>query len=281
MALAGLIRGTPNDTVQPTMSGHGNRGRGKKSRRAAQRTTASMQIRYLRFNLFRALLEPFSQKTRVKRMQSYVALMGAKENASVLDLGGQPMIWDGVGSPVNLTILNRPGIAAVDYPSHHRITYVTGDACDVCDFDAKSFETVFSNSVIEHVGPAGKRAAFAREVRRLGKSYWVQTPSKWFPIEAHCGMPFWWFYPERVRRYFIERWRAKLPAWTEMVEETTVLSAAELRRLFPEATILVERYLGAPKSYVAYYRGDAVKPARSTSAPTAAVDRGAADLISG
>ena len=183
-----------------------------------------MQLRYLRFNLFTALLEPFSQKTRVKRMRSYVALMGAKENASVLDLGGQPMIWDGVDSPVNLTILNRPGIAAVDYASHHRITYVTGDACDVCDFDAKSFETAFSNSVIEHVGAADKRAAFAREVRRLGKSYWVQTPSKWFPIE---------------------------------------------------------RYLGAPKSYVAYYRGDAAKPARSTSAPMSAVGRGSADRVSG
>ena len=234
-----------------------------------------MQIRYLRFNLFKGLLGPFSRKSRIKRMQSYVALMGANENASVLDLGGQPMIWDGVSSPVNLTILNRPGIAAVGYPSHHHITYVTGDACDVCEFGAKSFETVFSNSVIEHVGSADKRAAFAREVRRLGKSYWIQTPSKWFPIEAHCGMPFWWFYPERVRRYFIERWRRKLPAWTEMVEETTVLSTAELRRLFPEATILVERYLGAPKSYVAYYRGDAAgrfaRPALPYRPPTVAL----------
>ena len=137
-----------------------------------------MQIRYLRFNLFKGLLGPFSRKSRIKRMQSYVALMGANQKASVLDLGGQPMIWDGVSSPLNLTILNRPGIASADYPSKHHITYVTGDACDVCEFGAESFETVFSNSVIEHVGPAEKRAAFAREVRRLGKSYWVQTPSK-------------------------------------------------------------------------------------------------------
>ena len=32
----------------------------------------------------------------------------------------------------------------------------------------------------------------------------------------------------------------KLPAWTEMVEETTVLTKSDLRRLFPDATILVE-----------------------------------------
>jgi hypothetical protein len=83
----------------------------------------------------------------------------------------------------------------------------------------------------------------------------VQTPSQWFPIEAHCGMPFWWFYPDRLRQYFIERWRKKLPAWTQMVEETTVLTRADLKRLFPEAQILTETSFGVPKSYVAYFVG--------------------------
>jgi len=53
----------------------------------------------------------------------------------------------------------------------------------------------------------------------------------------------------------IERWRRKLPAWTEMVEQTRVLTKAEMRRLFPEATILVERVCGIPKSYVACFGG--------------------------
>lgn len=134
------------------------------------------------------------------------------------------------------------------HASHHKIRYIDGDACAVEGFAERSFDIVFSNSVIEHVGPADKQAEFAREVRRLGHSYWVQTPSKWFPIEAHCGMPFWWFYPASVRRYAIERWRKKLPAWTEMVEGTTVLTKSDLQGLFPEATILVETSFGMPKS---------------------------------
>jgi hypothetical protein len=188
-------------------------------------------------------------------MRNYVALMGVREGMSVLDLGGQPMIWDSVRSSLDITILNLPGIAESNIASHHRIRYVEGDACRVVGFEEGQFDTVFSNSVIEHVGPADKQVEFAREVRRLGKSYWVQTPSMWFPIEAHCGMPFWWFYPTKLRMYFIERWRRKLPAWTTMVEETRVLSKADLGELFPEATIWVETFFGVPKSYVAYFQG--------------------------
>ncbi len=186
-------------------------------------------------------------------MQSFSAKMGLKDGTSILDLGGQPMIWDSINLRLDLTILNLPGRAAFSHASHHKIRYVDGDACAVEGFSERSFDIVFSNSVIEHVGSAEKQAEFAREVRRLGHSYWVQTPSKWFPIEAHCGMPFWWFYPASVRDYFIERWRRKLPAWTEMVEGTTVLTRADLHRLFPEATIAVETSFGMPKSYVAYF----------------------------
>jgi SAM-dependent methyltransferase len=187
------------------------------------------------------------------RMRAFAALMGIREGMSVLDLGGTPLIWDSVRLPLDITILNLPGIALSHIASHHKIRYIEGDACNVAGFEDGQFDCVFSNSVIEHVGPADKQADFACEVRRLGKSYWVQTPSKWFPIEAHCGMPFWWFYPARLQQYFIEGWRRKLPSWTEMVEGTRVLTKPDLRQLFPEATIRVERVVGIPKSYIAYY----------------------------
>ena len=214
-----------------------------------------MNLKYFRFRAFTSLMRPFSARSRRKRMRDYVALMAVTEGMSVLDLGGQPMIWDIVRSPLDITILNLPGIAEKKTTSHHRIRYVEGDACGVVGFKARQFDTVFSNSVIEHVGPADKQADFAREVRRLGKSYWVQTPSKWFPIEAHCGMPFWWFYPPKLRQYCIERWRRKLPGWTKMVEETRVLTKTDLEQLFPEAKIRVERFFGMPKSYIAYFSG--------------------------
>ncbi len=215
-----------------------------------------MELKYLRVKLFQHFKKPFGARARRNRMRSYVALMKVRDGTRVLDLGGHPAIWDSVPIRLNLTILNLPGSVERSDDTRHDIQYVEGDACEVGSSVTTSFDSVFSNSVIEHVGPEKKRADFAREVRRLGKSYWVQTPSKWFPVEAHCGMPFWWFYPESLRRYFIRRWREKLPAWTQMVEETTVVTEAELRRLFPEASILVERSFGFPKSYVAYYRAN-------------------------
>lgn len=181
---------------------------------------------------------------------------------SVLDLGGQPSIWGNVLPKLRITILNLPGAVNVSAATHHEISYIEGDACGVHQYDdAADFDIVFSNSVIEHVGNEAKRRAFAGEVRRLGKAYWVQTPSKYFPIEAHCGMPFWWFYPATVRQAFIERWRKKLPAWVKMVEGTDVVTKSELRKLFPDAQIFTERVFGIPKSYVAF------RPERAKVAP--------------
>jgi hypothetical protein len=212
-----------------------------------------MKLKYLRISAFYSVLRPYQEWNRRRRMQFYTAAMGVKKDMSILDLGGLPKIWDSVSQPLNLTILNLPGAVESKISSHHKIRYVEGDACQVREFGERSFDSVFSNSVIEHVGCVDKQAAFASEVRRLGKSYWVQTPAKWFPIEAHCGMPLWWFYPNWLRRRLVQSWRKKLPEWTEMVETTTVLTKEQMKRLFPEAKIVTEKVCGIPKSYIAYF----------------------------
>src|SRR3954453_6629317 len=70
------------------------------------------------------------------------------------------------------------------------------------------FDIVFCSSVIEHVTGFDKAAcwnvrdtetfrrtakasqqAFAAEIRRVGNQYFVQTPNRWFPIEAHTWLP--------------------------------------------------------------------------------------------
>lgn len=208
-------------------------------------------------------------------MRSFVRLMGVRDGMSILDLGGAPTIWNSVNLRLNLTILNLAGSLSCDItgvPTHHNICYVEGDACDVDRFGDRSFDLVFSNSVIEHVGPSDKQASFAREARRLGQSYWVQTPSSWFPIEAHCGMPLWWFYPDELRHYFIERWYKTLSGnpWVQYIEETTVLSRSDLMHLFPESTVLVETILGIPKSNIAYFRGPSDESIKRDWGPTSA-----------
>ncbi len=206
---------------------------------------------YLGFKLFWILLRPLSTYSRNKRAKLFIEKMKPKEKMKILDIGGQPQIWDHVKIPLQITCLNLPGIATTDHKTHHEIIYVEGDGCSMPEFQSGHFDLVFSNSVIEHVGNYKKRKMFADEVIRLSKCYWIQTPYKYYPIEAHCGMPFWWLYPKFMRSFFIARWRKMLPAWTEMVENTEVVSTTEMKKLFPKANIEKE-WLIFPKSLIAF-----------------------------
>ena len=59
-----------------------------------------------------------------------------------------------------------------DYPG----PFVQADAAEGLPFADGEFELVYCSSVIEHVPPA-RRAAFAREIRRVGRGWFVQTPA--------------------------------------------------------------------------------------------------------
>ena len=208
-------------------------------------------LKYLRIRIFKLLLAPFSHITRKRRMQLFVKLVAPTSGMKILDLGGQPDIWDSVKPVLNITCLNLPGVAKISHRTHHNITYIEGDACSMPYINRGDFDIVFSNSVLEHVGGAEKQLEFVNEVQRLSDTYWIQTPCKYFPIEAHCGMPFWWFYPNWLKSYFIDRWSRKLPAWTEMVSSTTVISKEELESFLPKSKVITE-WLIFPKSLIAY-----------------------------
>lgn len=210
-------------------------------------------LKYARINTFYRYLRPFQARMRKRRSEIFIRNMKLREGLRVIDLGGTPEIWQFIDTPLDITLVNLEYDPKTDVSiaPQHKFTLLEEDACKL-DLPSCSFDVAFSNSVIEHVGDDAHQRAFASEVRRIAPSYWVQTPSKWFPIEAHNGMPFWWFYPERVRQALIRSWREKLPAWTEMIEGTTVLEKSALREMFPDATLVSERYLGLVKSYIAY-----------------------------
>jgi hypothetical protein len=208
-------------------------------------------FKYLRIKIFYTIMRPFSILIRGARIRLFVEIMKPIKGTKILDLGGQPIIWDFVETPLVITCVNLPGIAMVDHQTHHNITYVEGDACHLPNFKFGDFDIVFSNSVIEHVGGSDKQMQFAYEVVRLSNNYWIQTPCKHFPIEAHSGMPFWWYYPSWVRTYLLGQWSKKLPAWTEMVANTTVIHKRDLKKMLPNAKILTEWFI-FPKSLIAY-----------------------------
>jgi len=173
--------------------------------------------------------------------------------ARIIDLGGSEFVWSLVEHDYHVTLVNLPG--SIPSPTNpERFTNVAADACHLRDlFEDMSYDVVYSNSTIEHVGDESRQALFAEEVRRLAPAYWVQTPSTRFPLEIHTGVPFYWSLPEKMRQRILQRWHRRMPAWTEMIMETRVLSRKQMKALFPDAQIYVERKFGLEKSY-SFYR---------------------------
>jgi SAM-dependent methyltransferase len=138
---------------------------------------------------------------------------------------------------------------------------VKGDGCCL-PFSDKSFDLAFSNSVIEHVPDHG---AFAEEAIRVGRSYYVQTPNYWFPIEPHYMAPIIHFLPPAWRR----KLGRKFTGWgllgklsqkevDEFVASTHLLKLGEMQALFPNGTFETEKVLGMVKSLIVF-GGDNLK----------------------
>jgi hypothetical protein len=176
----------------------------------------------------------------------------------VLDVGGTVAFWESRGlgdtpNDVHVTLFN---MSEVDVP-HAGFVSVAGDAADLSRFERDQFDVVFSNSVIEHLFTRERQFAMANEIERIGKRYWVQTPSFWFPIEPHFHVPGWQWLPKRVRTRLLMRrrcgWRGPEPDQTRartMVDEVRLLRPTELRKMFPTGSLLRERFGGVTKSYV-------------------------------
>jgi hypothetical protein len=181
----------------------------------------------------------------------------------VLDVGGRIDYWEKMMSGVRLRKSVHVTLLNLDAQPVERegFTSVAGDARSMPQYTDREFDIVFSNSTIEHVGSPADQVAMADEVRRIGRSYYVQTPNLYFPIEPHFVFPFFQFLPLAVRvwlvRHFSLGWfdviRDPDEAYRE-VSSIRLLGRGSFQRLFPEAKIHDERFLGLTKSFVAVRR---------------------------
>ncbi len=185
---------------------------------------------------------------------------GFGPSVRILDVGGTVFWWKNNAEVPDfahhITLFNLPG-TPVPEELEERFDIVFGDARDLSEFEDQSFDIVFSNSVIEHVGRLQEQQKMASELRRVGKHYFIQTPNRCFPMEPHFLFPFWQFLPLRVRasvlRYFNVGWVNKQRTYfdaTVRVEEIRLLTLGELQHLFPDAEVLREKVSGFTKSYM-------------------------------
>jgi hypothetical protein len=195
---------------------------------------------------------------RRRRMRAFERTFQPNPGTLVLDAGGTSLNWEFVSSRPRLVVLNLPRTRE---ETDRGVALVFADG-RAMPFRDGTFDVVFSNSVIEHLGDGESQRSFAAEVSRVGRALWVQTPNRWFPVEPHLLTPFLHWLPESwqrtvARRFTVWEWIARprrdQREWyvRHCVEEVRLLGARELARLFPGSAIRRERFLGWTKSIIA------------------------------
>jgi len=204
--------------------------------------------------------DSYATQMRRRRFQHFLGLLNnVPHPLTILDVGGTQGFWERmgfVGEPgVAFTILNLEP-QAVRYDHFHSIV---GDATDLSLFADASFDVVFSNSVIEHVGNLSHQRRMAQEIRRVGRRYFLQTPNYYFPIEPHFLFPGFQWLPLETRAWLLHHfdlgWYKRQPTRAAARQEAaavTLLRKNELLSLFPGAQLYCEKVLGLTKSFVVY-----------------------------
>jgi hypothetical protein len=212
----------------------------------------------------------FSNRRRTRRFEAFAQLVDdlprhPAHPLRILDVGGRSAFWEQRGwagrRDVHIVIVNLAGELEeheAGRPAYDNIELHVGDATNLAEFADRSFDVVFSNSVIEHLETFDRQAAMAREVQRVAAQYWVQTPNYWFPIEPHFLTPAWHWLPVAARVALLQRrrwgWRGPCPdadEARELVCEVRLMRRSELRGLFPGGELRRERLGPLVKSFVA------------------------------
>ena len=212
---------------------------------------------------FRRLLKMLSHKSRTKKFELLLAAFRPQPEDQVLDIGASGEVFlrytleDIYPYPQRILAggyeLSEVLSARHYYPQPR---YAVFDGCAL-PFSDQSFDLVFSNAVIEHILGEGRQRQFAREIMRVGKSWFVTTPNFWYPFESHYHLPLIQFLPPSLARTYNRLLGTHIPKG--MVQELALLSARQLHALFPSGRIAKVRVTFWPETLIAYH----IHPGRS------------------
>jgi SAM-dependent methyltransferase len=184
------------------------------------------------------LADSISLRSRERKLRLFLEELRPTPGTTVLDVGADELGFgegDGCGTlnffeerypwPERITALGLHDGAGFRsrYPD---IPYVQGDACAL-PFDDASFDVVFSNAVLEHVGDRARQRAFVAEAIRVGRRVFLTTPNRRFPIEVHTRLPLVHWLPD-VLSHPVYRAAGK-----EIGTEVELLTRRSLAALFP------------------------------------------------
>jgi len=206
------------------------------------------------------IYDVISTRFGTRRIQRFLDVLKPAADMNILDVGGYPWFWLNAAVTAKITLLNPHVIPGLSERFSDRFEFVVGDGCRL-NYQDKSFDIVFSNSVIEHVGTFERQKAFASEARRVGASLWIQTPARTFFMEPHLLTPFIHFLPQSLQRKLLRRFtvwglmtKPTAAQVDDFIDEVRLLNYREMTELFPDCEIHRERLMGLTKSYIAVRR---------------------------
>lgn len=200
-----------------------------------------------------------SHQMRTKRFAFFSSCMAQlPKPITILDIGGTMAYWEAMQfkeEGVKIILLNLSPAEQLPAP----FEAIQGDATALTQFADQSIDIVFSNSVIEHLFTWENQQKMAKEVARVGKNYFIQSPNYWFPIEPHWVFPFFQYLPKAVRIWMTQHLSlghigkaANKTLAKQQVEEIQLLTKGQMQELFPKAMIYKEKFAGLNKSFVAH-----------------------------
>ena len=198
-------------------------------------------------------------RLRKDRFSFFLSLISRmNQPITILDVGGSEEFWKLLmlecGMDIRVTLLNiiEQKVSTPHFDS------VIGNVLNL-NLTNASFDVIFSNSVIEHIGDYENQRKMAEVVKRVGKRYFIQTPNKYFFIEPHFLFPFFQFLPIVIRiwlvTHFAMGWFNKEPNpeyARDIINSIHLLSKKDLLALFSGCHLYEEKVLGMTKSYIAY-----------------------------
>jgi hypothetical protein len=220
-----------------------------------------------------AAVTRYQAAARRRRGELFMSRLAPTRADRILDLGGGDggHIASIVGPGYGVTVADIDE-RALSRAAERGFETVLLAETGALPFEQDAFDIVFCSSVIEHAtgakpdilacrnGRQFRREAWqhqtrlADEIRRVSRRYFVQTPNRWFPIEAHTWLPGVQFLPRRALMGFLPLLDRSPWPW-KMRPDIALLSARDMQNLFPDAVIVRERSaaltLGLTKSLIA------------------------------
>jgi hypothetical protein len=190
-------------------------------------------------------------------MVRFSSLFDLDSEIRILDVGGTPFNWQFIESTPKVDLLNLEDQEPKE-PLRENTSFMVGNGLDL-KIRYNSYDIVYSNSVIEHVGSYEKQKIFAKELKRAATGLFVQTPAKEFFLEPHYLTPFIHWLPIRVQKKLLRNFslwglltRPNNDTVDAVLSEIRLLNKKEFHDLFDDCIIITEKLCFFTKSYIAY-----------------------------